>query len=129
MSKRFAIVTPHVEIAALYTQGFLEPTGEEARVLYTAVQKLHELVPMERLTFRELDDHKGTYRYAAVAKNGLRWRQDIYLPGGPDKDPPMSYGCSPWRPSERVPVCAVRDALLAVRNRHGLESFEATFHG
>lgn len=129
MSKRFVIATPHIELSALYAQGVLEPTGEEARVLYVAVQKLHEQIPMERVTFCELQDAPGTYRYKADAKNGARWSQDISLPGGPDKDPPMTYRCNAWRPSERVPVCAVRDALLAIRHRHALESFEAAFHG
>lgn len=121
MSKRFVITTPVLELALTYTQGLLEPVSEEVRVLYTALQRLHEGLPMESLAF-SASTVKGWCAFRAVTRAGSSWRQTIVLDGGPDKDPPMTYNVSAaWRPSESAPVAAVRDALLVIRNRHGLD--------
>lgn len=128
MSKRFEIVTPKLELKLTYLTGLLEPVSEEARVLYGALQRLHETVPMVRLTFIASTANEGVFVFRAVSRAGSSWKQGISLPGGPDKDPPMTYDISrPWRPSEQAPLAAVREALLSVRNRHMVTHCEAVW--
>ena len=127
MSKRLEIVTPRLELRLTYLTGLLEPVSEEARMLYAALSHLHEAVPMDTLTF-QVSTEEGTYAFRAVSLAGSSWKQGISLPGGADRDPPMTYDIArPWRQSEYAPIAAVRDAMLAVRNRHGLVSLTATW--
>ena len=125
MSKNLDILTPKLEVRCVYTQGTLEPVGEEARELYASLQRLHDAVPMASLAF-DSTATLGMYRFEAVSRAGSTWRQGILLEGGPDRDPPMTFSvASRWRASESAPLHAVREAILAVRNRYGLLSLAA----